>query len=151
MIKPALGSYNNSLCPSPLMCWASENTGIVVRGAVSLFAFISLFLFFSVAIRLFVVSRRVLFFWYLDKAFSLPVSSLMCYFGRGDTTVTCARRQAYLRSSTLQWWLGSSDWLWIHSALRAFFFCGWLWPKDLFKSMLVFIIQLYTTVRIFAS
>jgi hypothetical protein len=41
-----------------------------------------LFLFSSVDVGLFVVSRRVLFLWYLEKAFSLPVSPLMCYRGR---------------------------------------------------------------------
>lgn len=117
MIKPALGSYNNSLCPSPLMCWASENTGIIVRGRVNAVCFYLLVSLSSVDVWLFVVSRRVLFLWYLEKAFSLLVSSLMCYLGTDDTTVTCARWQAYLRSSTFQWWLGSSDWLWIHSEL----------------------------------
>lgn len=81
-----------------------------------LFAFISLFPFSSVDVRLFVVSKGVLLLWCLEKAFSACVIS-GCYLGRDDTMVTCIQWQACLRSCALPWWLGSSDWPWIHSEL----------------------------------
>lgn len=81
--------------------------------------------FSSVDVRLFVASKGVLLLWCLEKAFSACGIS-GCYLGRDDITVTCVRWQACLRSCTLPWWLGSSDWPWIHGELIEGIFLLWM-------------------------
>lgn len=110
VIRPALRSYNNSSRPSFLMYWSSENQGLL--NVICFYLVVFLLFCRCEVVCSFQESAIHLMF---GKDFLCVCVITMCYLGRDDTTVTYAKWQACLRGCTLQWWLASSDWLWIHS------------------------------------